>query len=121
MKTPIHSQDDSQTSCLTGVVVAICNCPDADTASRLARGLVEARLAACVNQLPPVQSTYRWQGQIESADEHPLLIKTTLASYPKVQNWLADQHPYDLPEIIAVPVTAGLPAYLDWVTKEVAT
>ncbi|AOY00363.1 divalent-cation tolerance protein CutA [Jeongeupia sp. USM3] len=95
-------------------VVVICNCPDAAVADRLAAGLVEAGLAACVNRLAPVRSTYRWEGRIETAEEVPLMAKTTLAAYPALQDWLAEHHPYELPEIIALPIAAGLPAYLDW-------
>ncbi|GAA5784813.1 divalent-cation tolerance protein CutA [Chitiniphilus shinanonensis] len=102
--------DDSQE-----VLVVLCNCPDADCAGELAVGLVEEGLAACVNQLAPVQSVYRWQGRTEIATEVPLLAKTTRARYPALQAWLAARHPYDVPEIIALPVTAGLPAYLSWV------
>ena len=99
--------------------VVLCNCPDEDSASRLAKGLIDARLAACVNQLAPVVSTYRWQGQLETATEIPLLIKTTAQSYPALQAWLNGQHPYETPEIIALPLVDGLPAYLDWVANEI--
>ncbi|TJZ75515.1 divalent-cation tolerance protein CutA [Chitiniphilus eburneus] len=97
------------------ILAVLCNCPDAGCAETLARGLVEEGLAACVNQLAPVQSVYRWQGRTEIAAEVPLLIKTTRARYPALQAWLEARHPYDLPEIIALPVVAGLPAYLRWV------
>ncbi|WP_432719301.1 divalent-cation tolerance protein CutA [Jeongeupia wiesaeckerbachi] len=102
-----------------GAVVIICNCPDAAVADRLAAGLVEARLVACVNRLAPVRSTYRWEGRIETAEEVPLLAKTTLTAYPAVQDWLSAHHPYAVPEIIALPVAAGLPAYLAWLGTEV--
>jgi len=80
--------------------------------------VVEARLAACVNILPRVQSVYRWQGAVESASEIPLLIKTTAANYPALENAIRAQHPYEIPEIIALPVERGLPAYLNWVAAE---
>lgn len=99
--------------------VVLCNCPDPFTAERLARGLIEARLAACVNRLAPVASVYRWNDTIETAEEVPLLIKTTAARYPALQDWLTREHPYDIPEIIALPLAAGLPAYLDWVAGEI--
>lgn len=97
----------------------MCNCPDPDCADRLAKGLIETRLAACVNRLPPVQSVYRWEGQIERASETPLVIKTTAERYPELEAWLRAAHPYDVPEIIALPLVAGLPDYLNWVRQEV--
>ncbi|MDR3412504.1 MAG: divalent-cation tolerance protein CutA [Formivibrio sp.] len=102
----------------SSVWVVLCNCPDDACADRLAKGLIEARLAACVNRLAPVQSMYRWNERIETATEVPLLIKTTAARYLTVQDWLVAEHPYDVPEIIALPLAAGLPAYLAWVTQE---
>lgn len=103
---------------MSEVWLVITNLPDAPSAARLAQQLVEARAAACVNQLAPCTSTYRWQGNIETATEVPLLIKTTSAAYPRLEQLIRAAHPYELPEIIAVPVTAGLPAYLDWVNRE---
>lgn len=103
---------------MNGIVLVITNLPDEQSAARLAQQLVEARVAACVNQLAPCTSTYRWQGNIETATEVPLLIKTTSAAYPRLEQLIRAAHPYELPEIIAVPVTAGLPAYLDWVSRE---
>ncbi len=100
------------------VLLVITNLPDADSAARVARQLVEAQAAACVNQLAPCISTYRWQGRIEVATEVPLLIKTTPDAYPRLEQLIRSAHPYELPEIIAVPVSAGLPAYLDWVSGE---
>ena len=96
-----------------------CNCPDEASANSIGLALIEARLAACVNLLPRVQSIYRWQGAIETAAEVPLLIKTTRARYAELQDVLAEAHPYELPEIIAVPVGSGLPGYLDWIAAEV--
>lgn len=91
------------------------------SAEKLARQLIEARAAACVNQLAPCLSIYRWQDNIETATEVPLLIKTTQAAYPRLEKLIREAHPYELPEIIAVSVTAGLPAYLDWVSDETIT
>jgi periplasmic divalent cation tolerance protein len=68
--------------------------------------------------LPACTSFYRWQGKLERADEIPLLIKTTRAAYPRLENSLRKLHPYELPEIIALPVSAGLPEYLNWVAQE---
>ena len=98
--------------------LVITNCPDEETANRIALAVVEAKLAACVNILPRVQSIYRWQGAVESAVEVPLLIKTTAAAYPALEAAIRKNHPYDVPEIIALPITAGLPAYLNWVAEE---
>ncbi|MBF1163600.1 divalent-cation tolerance protein CutA [Dechloromonas agitata] len=98
--------------------LVITNCPDEETANRIALAVVEAKLAACVNILPRVQSIYRWQGVVESAAEVPLLIKTTAAAYPALEAAIRESHPYDVPEIIALPITAGLPAYLNWLAAE---
>jgi len=100
------------------VLLVLTNCPDPATAERIARALVENRLAACVNQLSPVTSTYRWQGAVESAVEIPLLIKCTRDQYALLEEALRQMHPYDTPEIIAMPVVAGLAAYLRWVDDE---
>ena len=99
-------------------LIVITNCPDEETANRIALAVIEARLAACVNILPRVQSIYRWQGAVESAIEVPLLIKTTAAAYPALEAAIRERHPYEVPEIIALPISAGLPAYLNWVAEE---
>lgn len=99
-------------------LLVITNCPDEESANAIALTVVEARLAACVNILPRVQSVYRWQGAVESASEIPLLIKATAANYPALEKLIADRHPYDVPEIIALPIAQGLPAYLNWVAEE---
>lgn len=103
---------------MSDILLVITNLPDALAAGQLAQRLVEERVAACVNQLAPCISTYRWQGDIESATEVPLLIKTTQAAYPRLELLIRALHPYELPEIIAIPVATGLPAYLDWVCQE---
>lgn len=91
--------------------------PDADVAGDLAHQLVASGLAACVKQLAPCQSTYRWQGQIEIATEIPLIIISDASRYAALESWLKEAHPYDLPEIITLPCTQGLPAYLGWVAE----
>ena len=91
--------------------------PDTDVARDLAHQLVASGLAACVKQLAPCQSTYRWQGRIESATEIPLIIISDESRYAALEVWLKEAHPYDLPEIIALPCTNGLPAYLNWVNE----
>lgn len=100
------------------VLLVLTNCPDAEVARRIAVHLIEQRLAACVNQLAPVQSTYRWQGTVESATEVPLLAKCTRERYPLLEQAIRELHPYTVPEIIAVPVTAGYLPYLRWVADE---
>lgn len=100
------------------VLLCFCTCPDAATATRIADALVQARLAACVSVLPGMRSTYRWQGRVESGDELLLLIKTTVARYPELQQRLLQLHPYELPELLAVEAGAGLPAYLRWVADQ---
>lgn len=97
------------------ILLVHTTCPDEAVAERIALALLEARLAACVNRLPAVVSSYRWQGGVESAQEVPLLIKTTRARYPELEAAIRELHPYELPEILAVPVVAGLGAYLRWV------
>ena len=99
-------------------LLVITNLPDDQSAAKLAQQVLEARAAACVNQLAPCTSTYRWEGKIESATEVTLLIKTTRAAYPRLEKLISMAHPYELPEIIAVPVTAGLHAYLSWIDNE---
>jgi periplasmic divalent cation tolerance protein len=104
-------------------VSAIClvftTLPNAESAGTLAHHLVETRLAACVNILAPCQSVYRWQGKLQTDGEVPLIIKTTIELYPIVETYLKQHHPYELPEIIALDVSQGLPEYLDWIAKSV--
>ena len=103
---------------MSDILLVITNLPDTASAERLARQVIEARAAACVNQLASCTSTYRWQDQIETSCEVPLLIKTTSAAYPRLEALIRAAHPFELPEIIAVPATTGLPAYLSWVAQE---
>lgn len=105
---------------MTGAIVVLTNCPSEDVAERIATALVENRLAACVNRLAPVRSTYRWQGKIERETEVPLLIKTTAARYPEVEAAIRALHPYTVPEIIALPVHAGNAPYLLWLDESTA-
>ncbi len=103
------------------ILIVMSNAPDKATAHALARALTEAKLAACVNVLPGVQSVYRWQGQIEQTDEVALLIKTTRQNYAQLQQLLVSAHPYDVPELIAWPITEGYAPYLHWVATETAS
>lgn len=100
------------------VLMVVTNAPDRATAERIADELVTTGVAACINILAGCTSVYRWEGKLEHADEVPLLIKTTRPAYPRLEAALRKLHPYELPEIIALPVSAGLPEYLDWVVQE---
>jgi len=100
------------------VFLVLTNLPDRAAAERLADLVIEKRLAACVNILAPCRSIYRWKGAVQHDEEHPMLIKTTAERYSALEKALREGHPYELPEIIAVPIERGLPAYLDWVAAE---
>lgn len=95
--------------------MVVSNVPDMDIAKAIANDLVAKQLAACVNILPGVHSVYRWQGAVEEASEVILLIKTQRACYVALESAIVALHPYDVPEIIAMPITAGLPGYLRWI------
>jgi len=95
--------------------VILCTCPDRTTGDSLARALVEERLAACVNLAPGIRSVYRWQNAVETAEEILLIIKTTTAAYPALERRILELHPYEVPEIVCLDVSAGLPAYLEWI------
>jgi len=94
--------------------IVLTTCPDEACAERIGRALVVEELAACVNILPPMRSIYRWKGKIEDATEQLLVIKSTLARFPAICDRVRSLHPYELPEIIAVPIADGLPEYLAW-------
>lgn len=94
-------------------------CPNKESASQVANTLVDKHLAACVNILPGLTSIYHWQGQIESAEEYLLIIKSTQSAFSDVQSAIREIHPYELPEVIAVPITAGLDSYLAWIGDNV--
>lgn len=100
------------------VLLVLTNLPDAASARSLAHALVESRLAACVNLMPAVQSVYRWQDAVEQATEVTLFIKTTQRHYPQLQQAIVSAHPYDVPEVIALPVVAGHAPYLHWVDAQ---
>ncbi|GMG91515.1 divalent-cation tolerance protein CutA [Cupriavidus metallidurans] len=100
------------------VLIAMTNLPDEASAIRLSAAILEARVAACVNRMAPCQSEYWWQGRLEQAQEWPLLIKTTQRQYGALEALIRAAHPYDVPELVAWPLAAGLPAYLDWVRSE---
>ncbi|MBU3667412.1 MAG: divalent-cation tolerance protein CutA [Rhodocyclaceae bacterium] len=98
----------------TGVRLVFTTVPEVALAERLACKLIEAGLAACVKTLPACQSTYRWEGRIAHATEIPLMIVTSAEHYAELESQLRDAHPYDIPEILAVDCSDGLPDYLRW-------
>ncbi len=95
--------------------IILSTCPDISSARTIATALVEQGLAACVNIVPGIESVYQWQGQIEQSSELLLIIKTRTECYAALEQALLALHPYELPEVIAVPLTTGLPAYLSWI------
>ena len=102
-------------------VVVLTNAPDRAVAEKIARLLVDRKLAACVNILAECSSVYRWQGNVETAAEVPLLIKTRGDIYLEVEAAIKSVHPYELPEIVAVPVADGSREYLDWINAATVT
>jgi len=110
----------AQSATESQVWLVYCTCPEDVTAARLATTLVQERLAACANRIPAMSSTYRWQGAVHTDTEVLLLLKTTAQRYPDLERRIQALHPYELPEIVAVPVQAGLPGYLAWVAQSVS-
>lgn len=104
---------------MTEALVVLCTCPDEAVARRLSGSLVENRLAACVNILPEIRSIYRWQGEVQEDGEAMMIIKTTRDVYPALEARLLEEHPYDVPEAIALPIEGGSRDYLDWIAKSV--
>ncbi len=103
---------------MTGNIVILCNCGSLDEARKVAQGLVARRHAACVNIVPGIHSIYRWQGKVEEAAEWLLIVKTQAARYAEVEATIRELHSYTTPEVIALPIAKGLPAYLDWILEE---
>lgn len=99
--------------------LVLCTCPEDGSAERIAEALVDGRLAACVNIVKDLTSIYRWQGQRETASECLLLIKTRRDRYRELESAIAGLHPYEVPEVIALPLEAGLAAYLRWLDEQV--
>lgn len=98
-------------------LLVLTTSPDRQTAEQLAGLLVDQSLAACVNILPPMQSIYRWKGKRQSGEECQLLIKTNRRQYKKLEACIGENHPYELPEIIAIPIEQGHPQYLQWIDE----
>jgi periplasmic divalent cation tolerance protein len=102
-----------------GAILVLCTAPaKGDVGERLARGLVEARLAACVNLVGGVRSVYRWQGELQQDDELQLLIKTRRSLWPELQRFVTEHHPYEVPELLVVPIEAGSERYLAWLFEQ---
>ena len=99
-------------------LLVLTNLPDRAAAEKLADMLIGRQLAACVNILAPCRSVYRWKGAVQHDEEHPMLIKTTQERYAALEQALRAAHPYELPEIVALAIERGLPAYLEWVAAE---
>ena len=100
--------------------IVLCTVPDRESAEQIATTLVTERLAACVNIVPGITSIYRWKNRIEKDAELLLIIKTHSAVFDTLQDSIRKLHPYELPEVIAVPITDGLPEYLDWISTALA-
>lgn len=98
--------------------LVITNAPNVEVARMIAAALVKGKQAACVNIVSPCESVYRWEGAVETAGEVPLWIKTTAERYAEVEATIRALHPYSCPEIIAIPIYAGLPAYIEWIRTE---
>ena len=103
---------------MTDKVIVFSTCPSREEAKRIARGLVGERLAACVNVLDGVSSIYHWQGSVEESDEVMLVVKSRRDLLGRLQERLANMHSYEVPEAVAIPVVDGLPAYLEWLDRE---
>ena len=101
------------------VVVALCTCPDDPTARLMAAALVKERLATCVNRVSGIASTYFWDGRLQDESEILLIIKTSALRVAELQSRLKELHPYELPELIVLPVIGGNEAYLQWVREGV--
>lgn len=102
-------------------LLVLCTCPGDTVAAEIATALIEQHLAACVNRLPGVKSWYRWQGHIEKDEEVLLLIKTTRGRFAELEAMVRRLHPYDLPEVIALPISIGAEAYLQWLRDSTRT
>ncbi|WP_329605227.1 divalent-cation tolerance protein CutA [Undibacterium hunanense] len=117
-QSKIFSRDPMDTQ---DFILVLTNVPDRETGKRMASQIVAQKLAACVNISSDILSIYNWDGQPQAEIEVQLMIKTTQARYAQLEELITSIHPYELPEIIAIPLVAGLPAYMGWVKKETET
>lgn len=101
-----------------GALIVFTTVPDENLAVKMTESLLQQRLAACVHRLPAGRSSYWWQGKLEYAEEITLIIKSTASTYAELETAIRRLHSYELPEIVALPVSAGLPAYLKWIHDE---
>ncbi|WP_455222605.1 divalent-cation tolerance protein CutA [Kaarinaea lacus] len=111
---PTNKEQESSQYC-----IVLSTCPNQEIAETIATVLVNERLAACVNIIPGLTSVYEWEGNIEKSQEHLLIAKTTISTYPAVQSAILERHPYELPEIISIPINNGLASYLSWIDDNV--
>lgn len=102
---------------MSEMLVILCTCPDEATAVKLAGSLVERRMAACVNIFPAIRSIYRWQGETCNEMESLMVIKSLACHYKELEAWLSEHHPYDIPEIVALPVNQVSNDYLGWIAS----
>lgn len=105
---------------MSKTLLVLCTCPDEETARSIATALVADKRAACVNIVGPLRSVFSWEGEVCDESELLLIAKTTEAAWPGLEARVVELHPYDVPEVIATPVTAGSAAYLDWVAASVS-
>jgi periplasmic divalent cation tolerance protein len=105
---------------MTGKILVFTTAGSEDEAKKIARGLVEQGLAACVNLIPRVSSIYRWQGKVEEAEEYLLVAKTDVEHFARVRDAIKEMHSYEVPECIAIPIADGSSAYLNWITDSFA-
>jgi len=103
------------------ILLVLCTCPDEASARRLSESLIGSQLAACVNIVNPISSIFAWQGKIDTEQESLLLIKTTEMAYCALEKAIIQQHPYEIPEIIAIPIEQGSADYLNWVRDNTCT
>lgn len=105
---------------MTDKIVVLSTCGSAEEAEKVARALLDKRVAACVNVLPGVRSFYWWKGKVEDSAEHLLVIKTRRELFDRLKTELAAAHSYEVPEIIALPILDGAESYLNWIDAETA-
>lgn len=113
------SDTDKEVSEQKNFQLILCTCPDKNTASSIAENIVAQRLAACVNILPGIQSIYQWQGNVESAEEHLMLIKSHKDKFSSLKKSIVSMHPYEVPEIIALDINQGFPEYMKWLGSSI--
>lgn len=102
------------------IIIVFVTVPGLREGSRISKAILTSRLAACVNVIPGVQSIYKWKGKIVQEKEAMLVLKTTRLRYRKLEQKIKELHPYEVPEVIAIPLICGSPQYVEWVTREVA-